>query len=339
MQSVLLSPEGPFSELPRSDTLFGAICWGIRDVRGTETLEAVLARFRDGRPPFRISSAFLLLDGEHHEFLLPTPHLPLLSAGVGEMTDERLDALDRWQRIDFIPASVFSAIASGVPGDELLDGFDDNGTITIEGDQYVRDGRFLLPVETDQRPVRTAERTHNAVNRLTGATDGALFHRNAVFFADTAGLHVCVEGDVNLVLDGLSVAQDRGIGGGRSVGHGQFRIEGVDEFELPPPEDEFFCTLSVCIPDPAELQPFLQNGYYEIEPRQGVVENSLVSPDTIWKKRVLGLAEGSVLPRASDEPYGHNPIVADEFEHGVQQYGYALPVGITPRTAATGDSR
>lgn len=337
MRSVLLSPKGPFSELPRSDTLFGAICWGIRDVRGLETLEAVLARFRDGDPPFRIASAFPLLDGNAREFLLPTPRLPLLSVGAGDMTDERLDALDLWQRIDYVPAPVFSAIASGATDDdELLSGFDD-GVITIGACEYVRDGRFLLPADTSCRPVRYSERTHNAVNRLTGATDGALYHRDAVFFADTAGLHVCVEGDVALVLDGLSVAQDRGIGGDRSVGHGQFRIKGVDSFELVPPEDEFFCTLSVCIPHPSELQPFLENGYYEIEPRQGVIENSLASPETIWKKRVLALAEGSVLPRQTDGPYGHNPIVAEHFEGGVQQYGYALPVG-TATPTITGES-
>lgn len=349
MESVLLSPDGPFSEIPRSDTLFGAICWGIRDVRGTECLEDVLAQFRADRPPFRISSAFPLLDGDDREYLLATPRLPKLSAGVGKMTDERLEALDVWQQIEYVPASVFSMIATGAVSDsELLAGFDENGAITIGERRYVHDRRFLLPAESDRKPIWRTERTRNAVNRLTGATEGSLYHRDAVFFSDIAGLHVCVEGDVDLVLDGLSVAQDRGIGGDRSVGRGQFRLDGIGSFDLPQPDGDFFCTLSLCIPHPEELEPFLTNGYYEIEPRKGVIENSLTSPDTIWKKRVLALAEGSILPRQtatdrgsertdgehSEGPYGYNPIVADHFEHGVQQYGYSLPVGIAPRTAS-----
>lgn len=346
MESILLSPDGPFSEIPRSDTLFGAICWGIRDIRGTECLEDVLAQFQEGHPPFRISSAFPLIDGKNQEFLLATPRLPRLSAGVGEMTDDRLEALDVWQQIEYIPASVFSMIASGsVSDEELLAGFDDDGGITIGERRYVQNRRFLLPAESNQKPIRKTERTHNAVNRLTGATDGSLYHRDAVFFSDTAGLHVCVKGDVDLVLDGLSVAQDRGIGGDRSTGHGQFRLDGTESFDVPPPDGDFFCTLSICIPHPDELSPFLTKGYYEIEPRKGIVENSLASPDTVWKKRVLALAEGSILPRRTDldrgskkgreKSYGYNPIVADHFEHGVQQYGYSLPVGISPQTVST----
>ncbi|WP_248910491.1 type III-A CRISPR-associated RAMP protein Csm4 [Halocatena marina] len=370
MKSVLLSPAGPFSEVPRSDTLFGAICWGIRLARGEEFLENVLARFRSGEPPFLISSAFPMLDETDQEsvLLLPKPYVPCLQAGTGEMTDERLDALRAWQRIEYVPSSVFSTIVTGAFSDgELLDGYghdDGDDTITIGDRTYSCKRQCLLPSEPDcTRPFRKTERTRNAVNRLTSATDEALFHRDAVFFPDDAGLHVCVEGDIETVIDGLSVLQNHGIGGDRSIGYGQFRLDGVEELELPAPDGDLFCSLSLCIPRAEEMDEFLTAGYYEIEPRKGIVENSLASPDNIWKRRVLALAEGSILPRSGNkeettereteadrdtpiaqeehERYGCNPIVADHFEHGVQHYGYSLPVGIRREAVngSTGDRK
>lgn len=362
MESVVLSPDGPFSEIPRSDTLFGAICWGIRDLHGNRFLEDVLAQFKARDPPFRISSAFPLFDGDDRTALLATPRLPRLYAGHGEMTNNRLEAVKLWKQIDYIPSELFSGIARGTFAEELLDGFDGD-TLTVGDHRYNQKGGVLLPADTDiEQLFYRTERTRNAVNRLTGSTDGYLFHRNAVFFPDNAGLHVCVEGDIDLVLDGLSVAQDRGIGGDRSVGHGQFRLDGVESVDVPEPTDEWICSLSLCIPHSEEMETFLSEGYYELEPRKGVVENSLTSPDNIWKKRVLALAEGSILPRSTDSGerdrgdskqrtergsttndstgrYGHNPIVATYPEYKVQQYGYALPVGIQERAVARSEDR
>lgn len=362
MESVVLSPDGPFSEIPRSDTVFGAICWGIRDLHGNRFLEDVLAQFKARNPPFRISSAFPLFDGDDRTALLATPRLPRLYAGHGGMTNDRLEAVKSWKQIDYIPSELFSKIARWTFDDgELLDGFDGD-TLTVGDQRYDHKGDVLLPADTNSEQLfyRT-ERTRNAVNRLTGSTDGSLFHRNAVFFPDNGGLHVCVEGDIDLVLDGLSVAQDRGIGGDQSVGHGQFRIGGVESIAVPDPTDEWVCSLSLCIPHSEELETFLSEGYYELEPRKGVVENSRTSPENIWKKRVLALSEGSILPqfangnehvdsesgRATERGsktndhgrYGHNPIVADHFEHGVHHYGYALPVGMDECAVAHGGDR
>ena len=46
----------------------------------------------------------------------------------------------------------------------------------------------------------------------------------------------------------------------------------------------------------------------------------------IWKRRVLALVERSVLSWLG-AIYGYNTVVADHFEHGVQQDGDAMPVG------------
>jgi CRISPR-associated protein Csm4 len=329
MKSIQLSPEGPFSEIPRSDTLFGAICWGIRHSQGEETLEAVLARFADGDPPFLVSSAFPTVthpDSGERLHLLPKPRLPGPRSSDEEASDERIEALQAWKRIEYIPATLFAELARGErSGSDVVDGLEASA-VDIDGQTYERDWEFLLPAESESgRPYETETRVRNAVNRLTGATGGNLFERESVFFAEGAGLHVCVEGAIDIVVEALAMLQDRGIGGGKSVGQGQFRLEGVEEVgRFPEAADaESFCTLSLCIPQSDRLAELVRDGYYSVETRKGVVGKS---GSDIWKRRVLALAEGSVLPRLG-AIHGHNPVVADHFEHGVQQYGYALPVG------------
>ena len=333
MQSIQLAPKGPFSELPRSDTLFGAICWGIRHSQGEEALEDLLARFAEGDPPFLISSAFPTVEQPNSDeqlYLLPKPRLPGQHSSGEAMTDERVEALQAWKRIEYIPAPLFAEIAAGERSktdvvDEL-----EASAVDIDGQTYNRDREFLLPIEpvSVQRPYESETRVRNAINRLTGATDGSLFERESVFFAEKAGLHACVEGDVDTVIEGLAILQDRGIGGGKSVGQGRFRLEAVKEVaEFPTETDtEWFCTLSLCVPHPEELDQLVTEGYYAVETRKGIVENAAASSSNIWKRQVLALAEGSVLPRLGTS-HGHNPVVADHYDHGVQQYGYALPAG------------
>ena len=63
-----LAPRGPMhfgergvgvetaNEACRADTLFGAICFAVLELEGTARLEAMLAAFKAGEPPFLISS-------------------------------------------------------------------------------------------------------------------------------------------------------------------------------------------------------------------------------------------------------------------------------------------
>lgn len=339
MKSIQLAPDGPFAQRPRSDTVFGALCWGIRDAHGEATLEEYLADFADGSPPFLISSAYPTLEigGAVCRFL-PKPRLP--TATNGAVSDARVKAINVWKQLDFIPLALFRSIATGsLTKSDILSDMEGQGLV-IDGQEYDRDGSFLIPNRTansddesspeseasQSKPYARGERVRNAVNRLTNSTDGQLFQEESIYFAEGGGLHVMASGDTEMVVDALSIVQDRGLGGRRSVGRGQFNIENIEDIDLPDPTGGYFCTLSLCIPDDEELDQQVTDGYYDIETRKGVLEAGAASGG-VWKRRVLTLTEGSVLP-TGESPHGHNPIVADEFEHGVQQFGYAFPVGM-----------
>lgn len=365
MKSIRLNPVGPFAEIPRSDTLFGAICWGIRLSRGEAELEAILAEFAEGNPPFLISSAFPTLDGDPSVRFYPRPRLPSPDVDVGDVTDDRVEALKTWKKIAYLPEAIFEGLARGdLTKADVLAALSEDETL-LDGTEYERFEEFLLPeaalsddseegdgnegdgrqdsdtanagdTQEDNKPIQRSERIRNAVNRLTNSTDGQLYQQRAVHFAPDAGLHVLAsdDGNIDAVIEGLSLIQDRGIGGGRSVGQGQYELGSIDEVDIPAPDGDRFCTLSLCIPRDSELEALASDGYYGIETRKGVLEDEATASPAVWKRRVLAVEEGSILPRTTP-PHGHNPIVADEFSDGVQQYGYALPVAMRALEGAT----
>lgn len=293
MKTIQLAPDGSFSEIPRSDTLFGAICWGIRTAQGEESLENLLARFAEDDPPFLISSAFPTVkrdDGERLH-LLPKPRLPGPRSDGETASDERVEALRAWNRIEYIPASLFALLATGERSKgDVIDGLEAS-EVVIDGRTYQRAREFLLPTESE-RPYETKTRVRNAVNRLTGATEGNLFERESVFFEEGTGLHVCVEGDIDTVVEALAMLQDRGIGGGKSIGQGQFQLDGVEEVGVfPGTGAEWFCTLSLCVPNPDRLDQLVSRGAYAVETRKGVVGDA-AGTSNVWKRRVLALVEG-----------------------------------------------
>jgi len=328
METLVLDPHGPFSEVPRSDTLFGAICWGIRRSDGNEELEEVLERFAEGDPPFRISSAFPYLDGGS-ELLLPKMVSSLPSVEVSEKED--IEAIKKLKRTAYVPSEVFSKLADGeMTQMDLFEAY--KRDLSIDGCDYRLSSEFLVP-DGHGEPYRGYETPGISVNRLTNSTDGNLFHRKGVRFSEGSGLYLLAEGETGYIKRALSVTQDEGIGGGKSVGKGHYSLRGARD-ETPTIETETeaelgdFCTLSLCVPADEEMEGFFEHGYYRTETRKGVVENSLASPDSVWKRKVLAISEGSVLPSPSEGEPGHNPVVADHFENGVQHYGYAFPVGV-----------
>jgi len=66
-RAVLLRPVGPFREIPRADTLFGAIANAVSTLDGTGAVEELVMAFKNGA---RISSAFPYLGDT---FYLPKP--------------------------------------------------------------------------------------------------------------------------------------------------------------------------------------------------------------------------------------------------------------------------
>ncbi|MFW6119820.1 MAG: type III-A CRISPR-associated RAMP protein Csm4 [Petrotogales bacterium] len=310
MKAVHLKPLSSFNNpFQPSDTLFGAICWGIKFIHGEEELESILKGFKEGSPPFKISSTFPF-KGE--TYYLPVPIKSTFS-------DEKPnDFKDMWEikeakKRKWIPLKEFNEL--------------------INADKKLED---VLKNSEERKFVKDMIQPGNSINRLSSATEGNLFFRSVFRHSEGTELYFLLEADdekiENEVINGLRFIEDKGLGGGSSTGHGNFEIKDVKEFdELKESEKaQRFMTLSLYMPDD-EWDDFLERSdemSYRLVKRKGVVEEAFSAFNNPWKKTVFMFTPGSVFPVIDGKDhYGKNPVVnSDEFD--VQQYGYAFDIGV-----------
>jgi CRISPR-associated protein Csm4 len=318
---VRLLPSSRFlGGLPRSDTLFGALCWGIRWTCGESALLDTLEACDQGNPPFLISSAFPFAEGTSGPvYYLPRPlHWPILSPGHDL---ESLAHGKRIRRAAYCSHSIFHAVVAGRP--PLLDllGEPQVGCLAAPGEAVPA----LEDVDVDR----------NAINRVTGAVqEGRLFFgqetgigRGGVFFL----VRVRQASIQSLLQAALRFVEERGIGGDASVGRGQVRIA-VEDGDLLSDDSALprQITLSLLHPsarDREHLAAVAGRSAYRLTKRKGRVESLYAPTEQPWKSTLVMLAEGSVFPRDGDRVvYGAAPVVK-EVPFRVRHNGFGYTVG------------
>ena len=101
MKIVYLYPQSGFKTELRSDTLWGLICWAIRNLYGNDALENFIQSYNTGKPEFVISSTFPFMqeNKEITEFF-PRPFLPAKPFDINSIKNQEItksieDASDR----------------------------------------------------------------------------------------------------------------------------------------------------------------------------------------------------------------------------------------------------
>ena len=317
MRAIFLEPRGAYRNELHSDTLFGLICWAIRQVFSEARLVELLEGFAAGRPPFLLSSAFpCTKEGTAWKPFLPHPLLP--PPDLNNRSREEAQRLKRYKRLRYIPVDHFNQFLQG---------------------GYSEDSYYASEVwENLDVPVsRTTDRLRSAIDRLSDTTsgEGTLFARPEYH---TAGLFFLLDGQaVELVVKALRFLDDFGWGGGNSVGYGRFAAtETGSPLGKPVAEPTRFVTLSLYFPRPAELEHFRTGeageSWYELTVRKGKVGGHFLQTGDFWKRSVLMFTPGSTFPAMTGRSaYGCNPIVKgrrDGLPFDVQQLGYAFAVGM-----------
>jgi CRISPR-associated protein Csm4 len=357
MYIAYLNPKSSFlGESIHSDTLFGAICWGIANVCGDNLIGEVLEYFKDGKPPFLISSAFPYVQLEQRIHLLPKPICkPIYKEARSREDFTKLKAI---KEIVYVPEEIFQQIIEGKLTDETLfnslelAGFEyprrgnksrKYNLYRVNGSEYIQIYNMIIK-NMGKIPIRVFQSMdvqRNVIERLSGTTtEGGLFYTEEMFFGKNAGLYFLVkilrnEISGNKLEDMLNSAlrfiQDRGIGGDVSVGKGHFEVEFLSRFnwvkELTNPNA--FTTLSLYYPAD-EFSSFSSNRermWYKSVKRKGKVEASFVDVKNVWKESLMMFSEGSTFPLRDKEIYGRNHLSKKE-EYEIQHYGFAFPVKI-----------
>lgn len=294
------------SELLHSDTLFSALLSSLRLWRGNREVERWLAPFREGEPPFLLTSAFPFA-GE--VLFLPRPLKPI----PGEEIEGK-----RLKGVCWLSPKAFDAVLKGIP---MAAEVKENFLITPQEER-------LLPLKGDGLWKREMV-PRVALDRSSGASQ--LFFVKRLYFAPECGLWFAVHYRDESFLPELEallrILEDWGIGGERSRGCGQFTFKAG---EAPPSLWPNFgegesVTLSLWAPKAEELH-LLKRSRYRLKFRSGW----LLSPEAegaFRSQEVYLIEEGAVVPKGA--PLGGLSDVTPRrvFDrHPIYRYGFAYTV-------------
>jgi len=311
-----------------SDTLFSALCLTIRELHGISGLEEFLAPFRDGDPPFLLSSAFPYAGDV---LLFPRPWLRVALADMLERDVRRVKTL---KKVQFVSQGIFEALLHhGSLAEEFTEAdLLQNGHVWVTAQERQEMTKALGEPKVLWKDNAAPRVT---IDRATGAS--TVYQAGYVYFRPDCGLYLLIrwrdETLRDLVQQALQSLGDAGIGGERSAGHGQFEPQGPYPLALEEPEQGTrFVTLALYHPTEAEVATVLgEESAYELVARRGW----MASPDEMARRRkmVRMLGAGSVLAsRQPDRVYGDLVNVTPEKTkgwtppHQVYRYGFAFPV-------------
>lgn len=330
MKIVYLVPETGFTTELRSDTLWGIVCWGIRNIYGQGALEEFIGTCKSGNPAFIISSAFPFIEENGAKsYFLPKPMMPSWSAPDSTNRLSPKEVISKSTRDKknkkkaFLRLSEYEKLVCGEASMEEL-------------------------IEASEPPrITSYSFTHNTIDRIKNGTlqkdsTGQLFHVDERFIQpgnehgnSCGGLFFLADGPDTGMLEGaIRWLSHVGIGGDRHIGKGKFRIT-MEEFRIRQAEDFNAVTnLSLYYPsrENRELEHFKGNSLfnYLIEERQGYY--GFMKYKQYIKPAVRMFKEGSVFPSIQGpDLYGSlRKIPARNldqgFDHDVYQYGIGFMV-------------
>ncbi len=352
-------------QLP-GDTIFAALVVAWR-LQGQDP-GAFVAPFQDGDPPFLLSSAFPFAGGVRF-YPMPVDRSRLFSPQAWPRIQERGKAV---KRIRYLSEGLVRRAVAGELLDDLLfpqraedDPQDQAPGVALQGgvlwltreeaerlpDRLRREGTRLRPLrslrhlavwEESRVPRVTVDRVSSASN---------IFHVGRVRFAPGCGLwfgvhwrrpDVSVE-DTNLsyrdaLARCLALLQDNGLGGERTSGYGQFRLDDAQAVvPLPDPSPGGPAwLLSRYLPGPNDLPGVLDNpnAAYDLVTVRGWVQSHEVRDQR--RKAITLIAEGSLVawPDApvagslADLRPTYDDHSAAGLPHPVYRYGLALGLGL-----------
>ena len=314
---IYLKPRTTFRTVLRSDTLWGTLCWAIRNIYGETSLLDFITK-----TPFVISSTFPYLEnGENKTRFFPYPKVykkPMVIDPELSFTEKLKKAAKRKRQ------KKASLWLTEVDFQKF-----------IKGEGFEKSADEILPKQ------QSIVVTRNRIDRLKGGSlkigeTGQLFHIDEIYLEQmNAGLFFLAKGEDLTLLEGaLRYLNHIGIGGDRSTGKGHFEISEPEDYpNIEEPKDaEYMTNLSLYYPDDKELVNFQSKDFtYQLEDRQGRL--GFLSFKNVEKSALLFFSEGAVLPYLKQNTWGQNPIVDTKMklDHSVYHYGHGFMIKMNPK--------
>lgn len=361
---VTLTPASSMDELPASDRLFGALCWGIRAVYCEKKLLDALNEFDKNKPLFILSSSFPVLESERKRvYFYPMLRLPGPGMGYMKETASRCSqsglafkialtrAVEDWKR--FRSAGFASrTITAGFLTDGSLtcafEKFHSGRTQTSEGiwsplrlggEVKLVSGDLLMSQDEymdifhGEKPVRLQVKAtiqKNRLDRLLSSTGGAgeLYYTSDIrFTSDPGGPKLML----HFLLKTCDIAFLKPVLKWLAdTGIGGNRTTGRNQFAISEPEEAE-------VPEADGGVFFTLSRYlpeeddvpfmYDLLPRRHRLESSYFRGADIWKKKIIYFREGSCFRcQERKEYYGGTEEVKRVGDNRIRQNGIAFPI-------------
>lgn len=301
----------PFGTPLAGDTLFGQLCWALRESKGSAALADKLAGYTQGRPWLVVSDGF-------PAGFLPRPTLPP-AFGPQAASPEARKKLKKMRWIPARPETLQKPLRA-----LLADAVDD-------------------PAAYAQGQPQSVIQMHNSINRRSGTTgkDGfAPYGQRQTFYA--AGQAI----DLYLVLDTARTTAEevlkllnnigqQGFGRDASVGLGKFSVESLAAYAAPAhPQANACWTLAPCAPQGQGFDG--GQSYWRVLTRFGRHGNAHALSGQPFKTPLLLAAAGAVFSHAGNALFigqglgGDGQLSKTETATVHQGYAPALPVFLEP---------
>ena len=323
----------PALSFPASTTVFGAICWGIKSIWGTDALKKLLSDFTQHSQFFFLSSTFPLLEtGDLHIRFFPMPRLGIPAVNREVQLAKRQK---EFKAAKFVSESLFRKILAGeLTRENLFREF-------VDG-RCIKEGGFLFTlhdygIATQKRLLpRISPVARATIDRVSGSTSGGgeFFYDFRLLPGSFSGYFLLKARDIEFLKPVFRYLEDTGIGGERSIGLNRYKIE-LTEIDLAflNGDSKKLVTLSQWGVNPAELDDAKANEFrYGLLPYRRKLETGFDFKNSgqLWGSKALYFAEGSVLVvKERRDFYGQlrdSTVVGSE---KVVDYGICFPAFLT----------
>lgn len=260
---LTLKPLSAFGTPLAGDTLFGQLCWTIRNRFGEDKLAVLLNGYDENKPFMVVSDAF---PADH----LPLPHLPSKFWAKGAETERKMLKKKQWISLEKLrqPTMLWQQDAKA-------------------------ESELIKKIEQNQ--------PHNSINRMTSTTDDtgfAPYSMSQIWYDKKAELDIYIVLDqerfsveeLELVLSDIALL---GFGRDASIGLGRFEIIQLQAHQWASPNrGNAFLTLANAAPQRLNLDK--SRSFYQITTRFGRHGDMAVFSQNPFKKPVILTKSGAI---------------------------------------------
>lgn len=325
LQRLTLHFQGHLTSYPiQADSLFGHLCWAIRDLQGKPALDQFLQAYKDNAPPLLLSNGFL-------EGQLPRPKLRPLTRQ--QMEDLNLSTeLKPLKKITTIKRSVWEELTKEAVSEEILV----KTLLAAKKEAKVKPQTYckkcVVPlIPATKKEIEIIDIPHSVIDRLTQRTlnYGGLFHSHEYDFRGKK-IDLYVHFD-NAVMDSarlyclLKYIGMLGYGKDKSTGKGAFTVDTPETWEtIKLPTENINRVMSLSIGIPCKN---LTEGYYNLVPKYGKLGGHWANDGQPFKHPILMHDAGSTYtPKEAVRPFYGQLLenMHSNKERGICHYAYLL---------------